>query len=242
VPALSETEIRAEKALSAPVTVAFRNTPASEGLRMLSEHAGVNIRWASNVAAQFASDDAVELSMFTLNGEFHDVPLRSVLAHMLVVDGDIVPLIASAGPGCIVLSCQELPSAELVTRVYAMGDLIRDEKDSQQIIKLITSSTGSYWKCEESAGVQSMLRNGRKFPIGDGDADLLMSIAGSITYLESIQGLVVKADGATHREISDLVRLIRQAQQLNEKLDARSAIRPAATASPYPVSPPSPYR
>jgi len=209
-------EQRYEKALEEPISISFNETPLAEALTRLSEQAGVPIQLDSNIQKEFA--DTVQAS--ALNFDFQDCPLRSILERINLNAADletppkVVWYVADDG---ITLTLQELAYygvQSLMRRIYPVGDLCETDSEAEQLVELLKSSTGTYWKTTSADGSPGLLVSGIAYSVkDDNDIYAMMAFAGSITYLDSIDGLVVQTDRATHADVLAMLRMLRQAKQ-----------------------------
>lgn len=232
-PPPSEVEQRYEAALQERVTVTFEQTPLTEVLETLTELTDVPIKFESLLQSELAEDES------TLSGVFVDVPLNAILSRITFESSSfemrVKPIMYPAADGIILtISAFELYGGlNAVTRVYPVGDLCDSQSEAEQLIDLLKSNTGMYWKANSHDGGSGLMVNGVLLTSGyDDDVYEMMAYAGSISYLAGVDGLVVKAGAATHAGILDLLRMVRQAKQamaspVSASIPTAAALQPA---------------
>lgn len=216
-PPPSAVERRYEAALETPITVTFDETPLPEALETLSELADVPIKF--DRVRNPESGEILQPASAVLSGEFNDAPLQAILSRIpFNPDGFDVPATTTmyvAADG-ILLTIRELApisGPHSIRRIYPVGDLCASQSASDQLVNLLQFSTGMYWKLTTDDGVGGMIVGGAVYTGDQEDIYEMMPYAGSISYLESVHGLIVQTDPATHAEILQMLRMLRQAKQ-----------------------------
>lgn len=211
-PPPSEAERRYEAALEKPVTATFHETPIPEALQTLSELVNVPIRLEPALQSELDAEAA-------LSGEFEAVPLSAILGRIRFGSGDLemaaTPAWYPAGDG-ITVTIRALWNATHMpdmTRIYPVGDLCASQPERERLIDVLKSGTRSLWKATNDDGVSGVLINGVLYTSESDDFAATMVQAGSISYLDAVDGLIVQAAPSTHFDVLQLLRMIRQARQ-----------------------------
>ena len=99
------------------------------------------------------------------------------------------------------------------TRIYPVGDLCASEPERERLIDVLKSGTRSLWRATNEDGVSGVLINGVFYTSESDDFAITMIQAGSISYLDAVDGLIVQASPSTQFDVLQLLRMIRQAKQ-----------------------------
>ncbi len=226
VPDFSEMETKAEAALETRVTAALKDVGLKAALDSLSKSAGVPIQLSQGLLEY--SDELTFDETQGISAEFSDTPLRQVLRDVFLQaleldqtdwqelrdSGQSIQIVPTPGGVEVGLSVIGT-SASHSTRVYLLGMLASDEDSRKQIIQLLYDGAHCYWKYPTADGKTAIRWNGAVFSTNDDDDVLQMArFAGSITWINSIGGLVVTTDEASHHEIVQTLRLLDEALQV----------------------------